>query len=509
MTLLTCKVRETMPSNSENKDSEDIGEEGETEKDKNSANEERRDSEQEEFNNAVEDAEALLSEFPTSISETFILNPAADMRKMRRIIAEDPHWSLATVPLLEELCISHIVDNFENNSIYFKSLRPAHKAKVLETLSVNLPLKITAELIEEECYWERCCRNRWALCNVADYGNNWKRMYFERNLEHIIEFFVPDKTDIRELNETLKVSSNFIKRLDIGQLLPPLTPDEKSMDFLEEGSDSTSEKERECDHFNMYPVLKALTSLEELHLTYSVRDCGMNFTWSMFHFTKKDCQTLSEAIQHCKTLRVLHLHRSKIDDEKTRMLMYHLLDHPSMEEIDLSHNYIGDRGAKAIGKLITSCDRILKLTLCNNRIGIIGGQALAHALIKTHKLMLLNLRLNRIGDEGGHCIFKALTKNTSLQELNVAANKMGESTAIALSQVLRTNINLVSIDISCNDLKEDGGKLIRESLEVNTTVRHLDLRLTNCGQEAEFRINQILDHNQEANRERLLEEMRH
>ena len=41
-------------------------------------------------------------------------NPAADLRNMRRIIAEDPEWSLATVPLLVELCISHVVENFES-----------------------------------------------------------------------------------------------------------------------------------------------------------------------------------------------------------------------------------------------------------------------------------------------------------------------------------------------------------------------------------------------------------
>lgn len=41
-------------------------------------------------------------------------NPASDLRNMRRIIAEDPDWSLATVPLLSELCIKHIVQNFES-----------------------------------------------------------------------------------------------------------------------------------------------------------------------------------------------------------------------------------------------------------------------------------------------------------------------------------------------------------------------------------------------------------
>ncbi|MGH0153024.1 UNVERIFIED_CONTAM: hypothetical protein FKN15_046542 [Acipenser sinensis] len=42
------------------------------------------------------------------------LNPASDPRKMRRIIAEDPEWSLAIIPLLRDLCLQHIVKNFQN-----------------------------------------------------------------------------------------------------------------------------------------------------------------------------------------------------------------------------------------------------------------------------------------------------------------------------------------------------------------------------------------------------------
>ena len=41
-------------------------------------------------------------------------NPAADWRQMRRIIAEDSAYSLATVPLLVDLCIKHIVTHFES-----------------------------------------------------------------------------------------------------------------------------------------------------------------------------------------------------------------------------------------------------------------------------------------------------------------------------------------------------------------------------------------------------------
>lgn len=46
------------------------------------------------------------------------LNTAADPRKMRRIIAEDPEWSLAVVPLLSNLCLQHIVKCFEGILFY-------------------------------------------------------------------------------------------------------------------------------------------------------------------------------------------------------------------------------------------------------------------------------------------------------------------------------------------------------------------------------------------------------
>ena len=41
-------------------------------------------------------------------------NPSADLRNMRRIIAEDSEWNLATVPLLVDICINHVVQNFES-----------------------------------------------------------------------------------------------------------------------------------------------------------------------------------------------------------------------------------------------------------------------------------------------------------------------------------------------------------------------------------------------------------
>ncbi len=75
-------------------------------------------------------------------------------------------------------------------------LLPSHKKSVLEKLAPNVPLKITAPLISDDAYWERCCRGRWELCDVSEYNEQWKRMYFERNTQEELEKFVPEQSDL-------------------------------------------------------------------------------------------------------------------------------------------------------------------------------------------------------------------------------------------------------------------------------------------------------------------------
>lgn len=193
----------------------------------------------------------------------------------------------------------------------------------MSQISTDLPLKVTALLIDDEGFWERCCRARWELCEISSYGNSWKRMYFEKNLQQIIELFVPDKSDSDELEDTIALSANFITKLEIKQLLPPLASVSKGPDF-DENSDAASDTgdELESDHFNFGPVLKRLPFLEEFHLTYGVRDCGMNFEWGLFQFTAKDCLQLSECIAALPNLKVFRLHRSKVDDEKVCLVVF-------------------------------------------------------------------------------------------------------------------------------------------------------------------------------------------
>ena len=343
----------------------------------------------------------------------------------------------------------HASSSYQDNSKVLLDLLPKHRDAVLKKLPTTLPIHITAPLVVDEGYWERCSRARWEVCDVSVYGGCWKRFFFERHVQHLIENFVPESTDDTELKEALKLSCGLIRRLDIRQLLPPVKV-ESSVMIDDDSEDSYVEED--SHHMDLGMVIKLLPNLEELSVTYGVRDCGMNFEWKIFKFTSTDCLMLSHTVAGCKTLRVVRVRRSQMDDAKMRVFIRNLLDHPSLEELDLSTNIIGDHGARALCMLLKSRCKLVKLNLCDNQIKGTGAQALAHALTRNTSLRYLNLRHNHIGDEGGQALCRGLAKNATLLELNLSSNDMGESTAILLSQMVTINSTLKSLDLSCNRL---------------------------------------------------------
>ncbi|CAF1278297.1 unnamed protein product [Rotaria magnacalcarata] len=444
-----------------------------------------------------------------------MLNP--ELKPVRRIIADDLEWSLRIVPPLTDLALNSLVKSFDTNPKY-DQLLDKHRNQLLKSLPTTVPLKVTAPLIEDETYWQKCCKEKWPICDIKLYGNSWKRFYFEKHIEEIIENFIPAQTDVKQLFDYVNLGAQYVKRLDIKQLLPPVEMQDKILQNEDEFFDDDDENELNdgrdaevkkplCDHFDFTELIKFLPNLEEFHLVYGVKGCGMNFDWNMFEFTKKDCQILAKCVQQCKTLRYLHLHRSKVDDMRIRMLIRDgLLDHPTLVELNFEHNQISDRGCRAIAKLLNGHSTLRRLNLCNNLIGPQGAQAIAYGITKSTSIEYLNLRLNRIGDEGGQAICLALLMNQTLRELNLSSNNLSEPTGNKLAEILNRNKTLTKIDMSANRLGGDIGKSLQEGLQDNSTLLYFDLRMTECGQESEYIINQKLKNNREQDRLRRIQD---
>ncbi|KAM9704516.1 dynein regulatory complex subunit 5 [Menidia menidia] len=420
---------------------------------------------------------------------------------MRRIIAEDPNWSLSLVPCLSNICLQCIVNNFKELPI-FEELRPVEKDFIQERLSPSLPLHVTAKVVPDGVYWKRCCQQRWDNCDVSRYEYSWKRMFFERHLENVVELFVPGVTEPQTVLDTVRVCKDHVKRLEISQLLPPIKEpngEKEEKEFESELVIELDDEDSSMDHFDFSILLDKLKNLEELHLIYSVKQCGMNFEWTMFEMTERDCESLAKALKTCKTLKLLRLHQSQVGDKKCRLLVKHLLDHPSLRVLDFSHNLIGDSGARAIGKLLTRSG-LEVLNLSDNNIGGPGARAIAHALYKKCGLLSLNLRLNRVMDEGGQAIGKALLSNKTLRHLHLGGNDVTWLTAFTLSKVLAENNTLTRINLSCNKLGEVGGKALAEAMSHNSSVTECDIRLTEVDEQSASSISTVVWDNQSLER---------
>lgn len=187
-----------------------------------------------------------------------------------------------------------------------KQLPLEHQKKVLSSLPPELPLTVTANLIDDENYWHRCCIKRWSVCHVSRHGGSWKRMFFERHLENLLKLFIPGTTDPNVILDLLPLCRNYVRRIHVDQFLPPVrmpTPlqGEEQSDSGSEGEGSEPEK----DHYQLQTLVGGLKHLEELDLVYGVKDCGMNFEWNLFLFTYRDCYSLAATIKACHTLKVL------------------------------------------------------------------------------------------------------------------------------------------------------------------------------------------------------------
>ncbi|XP_029966698.1 dynein regulatory complex subunit 5 [Salarias fasciatus] len=426
----------------------------------------------------------------------------------RRILAEDPSWTLALVPRLSKLCLLSMVDNFEAvaNMPIFERLNPSEKAFMEERLSPALPLRLTATLVSDGLYWRRCCEQRWKLCDVSHYSHSWKRMFFERHLENLIELFIPGLTEPKTVLDMVPLCRNYVKRLDVAQLLLPIKEPKQE----EEEFESDSEPENEFSpskmaHFDFSILLDKLTSLEELSLVYRVRQCGMNFEWKMFEMTDQDCESLAKALKSCQTLKVLRLRFSQVEDKKCRVLVKSLLDHPSLSQLDFSYNRVADRGARAVGKLLNR-SKLQILDMSDNKISSHGAQAIAHALSKNSTLLSLNLRLNPLMDEGGQAIGKALMSNRTLRRLHLGGTGVTWRTAASLAKVLPQNDTLRSLVLSCNILGDVGGKALEEGVSENTSLTELDLSLTEADKRSLSFIGKMVRRNQGSENKKRLEE---
>ncbi|TPX49357.1 hypothetical protein SeMB42_g01811 [Synchytrium endobioticum] len=397
----------------------------------------------------------------------------------RRIISEDPHFNPAPVAPLVDLCLHSVVQNFEAKPRLDK-VPQKYRQRLLEAISLELPLTLAAPLISEESYWGRRARHVFKTIPALRYhGNSWKRLFFELYVREQIENFVPSvslpagpalgATDEKprtvdngataaiepNLVRLMEGSAPWIQNLEIRQLKPKPHADGKRDDGVA------------SEHLDLNVVFAAIPALQSLSLTYDVRDIGMGFTWSAFGISLVDCERLAAGLKgRMRCLHTLVLRTSRLDDHHARILCHALLDSTPIKHLDLSNNRIGDAGARGLAKVLASQQNsgLCDLVLGNNRIGQIGAHSLGRCFTKNRTLQSLSLRLNRLGDVGAADFLDALCHayhyanpevpgRPMLATLDMSGNGLATLALAALCTMVKSNVRcLRSVDVSANSL---------------------------------------------------------
>ncbi|KAJ3062382.1 Kinesin-associated protein 3 [Podochytrium sp. JEL0797] len=295
-------------------------------------------------------------------------------------------------------------------------------------------------------------------------AGKWKTLFFELHLQNLVEAMSPKKVGgLEELAEPLE-----------GEIVKPTDPP--------------------SDHLDISFLINELVYLRDLKIYYGVRDCGINFSWRLFGMTLNDSLFLSSALKTTTSLETLIIQASGIDDDRCRLIASALLENRTVRKLDLSHNKIGDSGARGIAKILAAPNSLLThLDISNNQIKQTGAHSIGKALQVNSTLIHLNMRMNRLGDSGGADFCVCLTKvvalppnykppavqlpvqvagadgvtivakvapqivQSNLCSLDMASNGLGMETVQALCVLLKKGgKNLRILDFSCNKFGDCG-----------------------------------------------------
>ena len=174
-------------------------------------------------------------------------------------------------------------------------------------------------------------------------------------------------------------------------------------------------------------------------------------------------------------------------------------------EVDISGCYIGDLGAKSLGKYldggvnhvnkatinllvgkndnheegasyIARADSFIEhLDLSVNPIRDIGASLISEADSKTATLKTLILNFCGITSKGTKDLLRALAQNSSLEKLDISANNLGDEGISHVAEALKQNKQLKELWIGECEMSDKGAASLASALSVNNSLKMLHM----------------------------------
>ncbi|XP_072893739.1 NACHT, LRR and PYD domains-containing protein 3-like isoform X2 [Hemitrygon akajei] len=224
--------------------------------------------------------------------------------------------------------------------------------------------------------------------------------------------------------------------------------------------------------------------LNTLHYLFESQNRGLaqatlgsveTLSFSQLPLTPIDCAVLSHVIGLCDTIKHLDLWDCHIQCEGIQRLGPGL---HKCQELRLGLNNLGDSGVKLVSVALRNPEcKIQKLWLSEVVLTDSGAEDLVSALSTKPSLMELDLSYNKLGDSGVKLVSSALRNpECEIQELGLYNVSLTDSGAEDLASALSTNPSLTGLNLGYNQLGDSGVKLVSAALR-NPECKIQKLRL--------------------------------
>ncbi|XP_072892673.1 NACHT, LRR and PYD domains-containing protein 3-like [Hemitrygon akajei] len=224
--------------------------------------------------------------------------------------------------------------------------------------------------------------------------------------------------------------------------------------------------------------------LNTLHYLFESQNSGLaqatlgsveTLSFSRMTLTPIDCAVLSHVIGLCDTIKHLDLEDCHIQCEGIQRLGPGL---HKCQELRLEWNDLGDLGVKLVTAALRNPEcKIQKLWL--TRVGLTdsGAQDLVSALSTNPSLTELNLSNNKLGDSGVKLVSAALRNpECKIQKLGLRKVGLTDSGAEDLVSDLGTNPSLTVLDLRYNSLTDRSVPALRSLILSLLSLKRIELR---------------------------------
>ena len=213
-----------------------------------------------------------------------------------------------------------------------------------------------------------------------------------------------------------------------------------------------------------------------------------------------DCEALCELLKSSHSLQQLGIHHNNLSSESVASIITVLNHNSSLTTLNISMSHFSMANVDSLASVLKDHSKcaLTWLYLRDCHISSEGTAELAAALCNNPTLRDLDLGHNPIGEhvEGVTAVVKMLVENKTLTLLDLQDCHISSESAVELAAALRTNSTLKCLFLNDNSIGVEGASSVSDMLQHNTSLEYLLLRDDSVGEEGVHQLINSLKHNQ-------------